>query len=187
VSFRILRRRVRSQNIFQPTKHEPTSISDKLDVAASVTSKKGAVRNHAKLFQPRLAFMRQRRESCYQCRLSSNLDSNIWKGLRKGKVEQGYYRPELGRLGPPHLDVHPLPAARLMMGKDALFSRVTSSKTIRYSFWKNAALGPPYCANCLHGLSTIIYKFAHFRHSSSKECIVVQGPSKRMHIPNNAQ
>ena len=66
----------------------PTSISDKFD-AASVTTKKDAVRNHAKLFQPRLTFTRQRRESCYQCRLSLNLDSNIWKGLRRKKVGQG--------------------------------------------------------------------------------------------------
>jgi len=58
------------------------------------------------------------------------------KGKRLNKDITGLNLDGSGR---PHLDVHPLPAARLMMGKDALFSRATSSKTIRYTFVKNAA------------------------------------------------
>lgn len=58
---------------------------------------------------------------------------------KEKRSDKGIYGPELGRLGPPHLDVHQLPAARLMMGKDALFSRAISSKTIKYIFVKNAA------------------------------------------------
>ena len=74
--------------------------SDKLD-AATVTTKRGPIRNQTKLLHPRLAFVRQRRDLCYQCRLSLILDFSIWNGLRRKKrLDEDVDRPEFGRLGP---------------------------------------------------------------------------------------
>jgi hypothetical protein len=67
------------------------------------------------LLHPRLAFVRQRRDLCYQCRLSLNLDFNIWNGLRRKKrLDEDIDWPDLGRLGP---TCAVFGAARLMIGR----------------------------------------------------------------------
>jgi hypothetical protein len=105
-----------------------------------VTTKKDAIRNQAKVFQPRLAFMRQRRVSCYQCRLSLNLDSNLWERLEKGKgLDKGIYRPKHGRLGR-YIFKRPLtPGSTTDDGEVRALLSCNKFEAIRYIFVKNAA------------------------------------------------